>query len=521
LQTSDQDIIVAVAKPENECNDNDRKIRLLEIQKCRASFTYFLKYCKVVSPPSLDTQGGIVPFALWPHLLKAVKALLTAKMIVWMKSRQIGASWLLAAYALWYVLHHSGANVLLFSKGETEAQELLSKCRKIYKQLPPFMQLKVNPDSLTEMGFPTMMSTIKAFAATETAGISFTASIIMCDEWEEHPYADENFLASKPTRDAGGQFIGVFTVNKKKPDTLAKAVFKDALSGKSDFVWLFDPWQVRPGRTQQWYDDTRKSIPERELADLSPDLYMEQAYPASIEEALRATQTVSAFNLKTIDEMMGDIRNPVSVASDGIDSNIVRVYKHFNIGDYFVAATDTSHGVGKDFSVTVVMNVRTGEVVADILNNIIPPEELALHTVRLLELYKNPLWYIEANDYGGVTISTAQALGYRNFGMDKKDKVGFNTNEDTRRALWSSLIPAINNRQITVYSKDGLKQFYDIIRNAKKEGRIEAMGGRHDDYPMAVGIAWLKKGEVDSGEASYKPINSLSFAHPNRRYYGK
>jgi hypothetical protein len=248
---------------------------------------------------------------------------------------------------------------------------------------------------------------------------------------------------------------------------------------------------------------------------------MAQAYPGSVEEALSASQTVSAFNLKTIDEMMGDVRNPVSVASDGIDSNIVRVYKHFNIGDYFVAATDTSHGVGKDFSVTVVMNVRTGEVVADILNNIIPPEELALHTVRLLELYKNPLWYIEANDYGGVTISTAQALGYRNFGMDKKDKVGFNTNEDTRRALWSSLIPAINNRQITVYSKDGLKQFYDIIRNAKKEGRIEAMAGRHDDYPMAVGIAWLKKGEVDSGEASYKPISSLSFANSNRRYYGK
>ena len=515
MNNNEQDIKIATTKKEADCNDDERKIRLLEYQKCAVAFTHFLSYCRVVDPPTQGNPGGIVPFQIWPHTLKAVKALLTAKMIVWMKSRQIGASWLVAAYALWYALFHQGANILLFSKGETEAQELLSKCKKIFKQLPDFMQLKINPDSLTELGFPSMMSAIKAFAATETAGISFTASVIICDEWEEHPYADDNFLASKPTRDAGGQFIGIFTVNKKKPDTLAKAVFRDALSGKSSFTYLFDPWQVRPGRTQEWYDETKNSIPERDLADLSPELYMEQNYPASIEEALRSSQTVSAFNLKMIDEMMADVRNPISIIQDGIDSNIVRVYKNFNIGDYFVAATDTSHGVGKDFSVTVLMNVRTGEVVADILNNIIPPEELALHSIRLLEMFKSPLWWIESNDYGGVTIATAQSLGYKNFGYmnDKRERVGFNTNEDTRRQLWSSLIPAIANRQISIFSAAGLKQFNDIIRNAKKEGRIEAMPGRHDDYPMAVGIAWLKKGDVQSGNFTLKPISTLSFAN--------
>ena len=57
-------------------------------------------------------------------------------------------------------------------------------------------------------------------------------------------------------------------------------------------------------------------------------------------------------------------------------------------------------------------------MVADILNNIIPPEELALHSIRLLEIFKNPLWWIESNDYGGVTIATSQGLGYKNFGYD-------------------------------------------------------------------------------------------------------
>jgi hypothetical protein len=521
MEVSEQNIIIATQKKEIDCTEEDRKIRMLEFQKCSVAFTHFLKYCRVIDPPTQGNPGGIVPFQLWPHTLKAVKALLEAKMIIWLKSRQIGASWLVAAYALWYALFHQGTNILMFSKGEVEAQELLSKCKKVFKQLPDFMQLRVNPDSLTEIGFPTMMSAIKAFPATESAGISFTASVIICDEWEEHPFADDNFLASKPTRDAGGQFIGIFTVNKKKPDTLAKAVFKDAYYGKKpEWTWLFDPWTVRPGRTQEWYDSTKNSIPDRDLSELSPELYMEQNYPASVEEALRSSQTVSAFNLKTIDEMMADVRNPISVVQDGIDSNIVHVYKHFNIGDYFIAATDTSHGVGKDFSVTVVMNVRTGEVVADILNNAIPPEELALHTIRLLELYKNPIWWIEKNDYGGVTIATAQALAYKNFGYlnDKKERVGFDTNESTRSLLWSSLIPAVNNRQISIYNSSGLKQFNDIIRNSKKEGRIEAMPGRHDDYPMAVGIAWLKKGEVQTADNLYKPIHTLTFKKPAANY---
>ncbi|GAG66168.1 unnamed protein product [marine sediment metagenome] len=167
------------------------------------------------------------------------------------------------------------------------------------------MRLKIQPDSLTELGFPVMMSSIKALAATETAGISFTASIVVCDEWEEHPYADQNYLASKPTRDAGGQFIGVFTVNKQRPETLAKAIYKDSVEKKNDFFPLFTPWHARPGRDGNWYDITKRNIPTRELATLTPDLYMEQNYPASIEEAMRASQSVSAFDQKVLDEMMG------------------------------------------------------------------------------------------------------------------------------------------------------------------------------------------------------------------------
>lgn len=502
-------------KAEEDCDVEDRKVRLIQWMKCKVSFLFFLLFCRIVEPPTLDNPGGVIPFQQWPHIITAIKALLTKKLIVWLKSRQIGASWLIAAYCLWFAMTHQGAVILLFSKGEIEAAELLAKCDRIYKNLPDFMRLKAQPNSTTEMGFPTMMSSIRALAATQTAGISFTASIIVDDEWEEHPFAEENYMSSKPTRDAGGQFIGIFTVNKLKPNTLAKGIFKDAHDGKNDFTWLFDPYGVRPGRDEKWYEETKRNIPSRELGSLTPELYMEQNYPASIEEALRSTQTVSAFNLKTLDEMMGDVKPALSVLRDGIDLNVVHIYKDFHIGQYFIAATDTGHGVGKDFNVTVLMNVRTGDIVADIFNNTMPPEELALHSVRLLAIFSNPLWFIEANDWGGVTILAAQNLNYKNLGyQDESEKtVGFLTTEKNRPILWGDLIPGINNRQITIYNAEGLKQFYDVIRNAEKQGRIEAMVGRHDDYPMAVGIAWLKKGEVQTTDfGSLRPLETLTFA---------
>ena len=60
----------------------------------------------------------------------------------------------------------------------------------------------------------------------------------------------------------------------------------------------------------------------------------------------------------------------------------------------------------------------------------------------------------------------------------------------SRYILWGDLIEAIHSRSITVPNMEGLSQFFTVIRNPEKRGRIEAQQGAHDDYPMAVGIAW-------------------------------
>ncbi|KKM93992.1 hypothetical protein LCGC14_1202750 [marine sediment metagenome] len=505
-------------------------ILTIEFSKCMRSFLHFLKWVKIVDPPTLDNTGGVISLELWAHLKEVIKALLTEKLIAVMKSRQIGLSWLMAAYAVWYVLSHRGSTVMLFSKGEKEAWELLAKCRRIWVQLPDFLKTPVKPDSSEEMGFPSMMSSIKAFAATESAGVGYTASVIICDEWDWHPFADQNYLQSKPTRDAGGQFVGVFTVDKMNPDTLAKAVWLDGHRKKNDFISLFFPWWVRPGRDEEWYETTKRNIPERELAALSPALYMEQNYPASWEEALSRSETVAVFDKKVLDVMGEDVRGKINEDFEEIDNDICHIYKDYHIGNFYIAASDVSLGVGGDFNVTCIMDVKTGDIVADILRKDIPPEELAYHSVKLLRHYHSPLWWPEANLYGRTVIKKAIELGYRrlgyrgdkpiswdNIGDDDLRRVGFFTDEKHRGDLFGSLIPAINDYQIKIYNQQGLKQFYGIIRNANNKGKIEAMSSQHDDYVIAAGICWLKKSDVKTSSSPIKSIETLTWdtQHPS------
>ena len=500
-------------KPESEVTEEERRLRAIEKVRCKNSFLYWLGYAKIADPPTLDNIGGLIKFELWEHLKKVVAALLTEKLITVCKARQIGLSWLMAAYALWFAMSHQSANIMLFSKGEAEAIELLAKCKRLYMQLPPFLKLHINPDSATMIGFPVMMSAIKAFAATETAGVGETASVIICDEWDLHPYADQNYLQSKPTRDAGGQFVGVFTVDKLNPDTLAKAIWLDGNDKKNDFVAQFFPWTVRPGRDEAWYASTKRNIPERELAKLSPELYMEQNYPSSWEEAFARSETVAVFDKRVLNAMKDDVRSPINIDREGIDNDIVHIYKDYHIGNFYIAGTDVSLGVGKDFNITCVMDVKTGDIVADIMSQHLSPDELTLHSIKMLEIYHNPLWWIEENLWGRTVVAKALELGYRRLGYrdERKTKAGFVTDDKSRGDLFGALIPAINDHQIRIYNQAGLEQFYGIIRNADKKGKIEAMSSKHDDYVIAVGLCWLKKGDVKTNVEPMKPIESITF----------
>ncbi len=454
-------------------------------------FGDFLDFVYIFETSSVDGTGGARrKFTKWPHLMEMVEALRTKRLIVVLKARQLGFSWIVAAYSIWLCLFHEYSVVLLLSLGQNEAKDLLAKARFIYANLPPAWHAKLGTDSTQEMSFPATHSEITALPATKDAGRGKSASLVVQDEAEKHEYLGDNYFAVKPTVDSsGGQMIMGSTADKKKISSLFKELFR----GAPEDGWepLFWPWHARPDRDQSWYAQKRVEVAVMpEAQEISPELYMEQEYPASAAEALAPGRALAAFDHDRLREMQEhDIRQPIR----SIDGRI-HIYRDWRPGVRYAAGTDTSHGGGGDYGATVVLERDSGVVVADIIANDLKPNALASLSMKMLEVYRNPIWGIENNDWGKATVDAALNEKYpRLYKVTTQrgtTQYGWHTNIKTRVTLWNDMIEAVATGSFHTPNEAGLEQFFSVIRNPEKEMRPEAMKGAHDDYPMAAGIAW-------------------------------
>ena len=475
--------------------------------RAKRLFVEFVDFVKIEEPPQIAVpgSGGIIPFLKWPHLMELAVAFVTHTLIAVLKARQLGVSWLFAAYALWLASYHKGAVVLMLSKGQDEAIVLLSKVRAIHRHLSPGMQVPIGSDRRQLITFPTMASKILALPSTENAGRSETATTVISDEADFHEYLDANYAAIKPTIDAGGQLIFGSTSNKLKMRSLFKALIKGA--PKNGWVKFFFGWRTRVGRDEQWYQLTRLAVPE--TLHVSPAQYMEQEYPDTEAEALAPSRVLGAFDRDALLWMQTQTRRPLPRVEGQPKS--ANIYEPWSMRNKYVAFTDTSHGVMGDYSVTTITDVKSGHVAADIMSNLIGPEDLAYDSIELLRMYPKTVWAIEDNEWGVLTIVKANELEYKYLFVDPDNpnvRPGtWHTGQASRFVLWGECVQAVNDYQITVFSEEGLNQFFAVIRNPDKGGRIEGTEGDNDDYPFSVaGCIQLRKlVQISTGRGTAKP----------------
>ena len=147
-------------------------------------------------------------------------------------------------------------------------------------------------------------STFKAFPSSPNAARSFTADLLIFDEWAFQQYAREIWTAAFPVinRPFGGKVIGLSTIER---GSLFEELFTDPDNG---FNKIFIPWYADPRRDDEWYENTKRA-----LGDL-----ITQEYPATIEEALEVPggayfPEVTAKTHLTTKFPEGQVRNYVCI----------------------------------------------------------------------------------------------------------------------------------------------------------------------------------------------------------------
>jgi hypothetical protein len=442
----------------------------------RLSFEHFLRYVQVPSP-----GYGVQPFKTWPHVPEIVEAIRTKPRIIVLKARQIGLTTTFSGDSIFHC-NNDFANVALISQGETEAIDFLQKAAFIHRNLPPHFQVEITSDNLTQLSFANGAK-ISAFPSTKKAGRGQTFSKIVIDECEHHEYFEENLAALLPAITPDGQIILISTIDADTLDSKFKTLCREA--PQNGWHLLFYPWDVVPGRDAKWYEKKKK-----EYGNAPADIArFEKEYPNSIAQALSPAQAQASFDLKMLELMRRDVRNPIE------KKGRINIYQKHRPGQRYVAATDVALGVGGDFSVTVVMERDTLTVVADIMDDHLQPEGLALESMKMLSEYGKPLWAIEDNDKGDTVLTVVEQSGYPSRQIYRGEtgrgipQRGWHTDVVTRIRLWEHLKATVGAGQLHIPNKDGLDQFFSVHSNPKNRGRDEALGKAHDDYPFAVGIA--------------------------------
>jgi hypothetical protein len=402
-----------------------------EIIRSRVNAAYFIwHFCRV-----LDEQTGErIPFQLWPAQTEVLRGLTSQRMVCLLKARQLGMTTLVLAYCIWFaILRKPGSTILLFSKGQKEARELIDRIRWMILALPEWLQpVGFTKDSSEEIVLSNG-SRFVSFPSRSSGGDSYTASIVVVDEADLIQDLNRLLTGAKPTVSAGGQLILLSRVDKSEPLSPFKNIYRSAVKGESGFWGRFIPWWGAPWRTQTWYEAEKREI----LARTGSEDELFEQYPASPEQALAARSLDKRFPLAWVEGCYHP-QAPLDVLSlPGTLSGLpgLRVYRLPEPGRSYVVGVDPAQGnPNSDDSVSLVVDSLTLEEVAAICGKV-EPSTLADHSAALARYYSGAGILVERNNHGHAVL--LQLRTHRVTILSGQDgKPGWNTIAKSKTFMW-------------------------------------------------------------------------------------
>lgn len=382
------------------------------------SFLYFIQTW--VQIEDKETSRAI-PFKLWPSQLEIMPQIVSDAWLIVLKARQLGLTWIIAAYCLWLAITRPMQQILVISYNQDVAQEFVTRIRFMLARLPEWLYPRVVRDTSEFLEFEhkskdgkPVHSVIQSLPTTPKGGQSKTPTLLVIDESSWNQYFREIYTATEPGIEAAkGRVIIISNAIKTAPGwSFTRELCVRAQQGLNIFKLIFLGWQAHPGRPQEPVQDpvTKEMIPkfiwsQRYEKNKQEEDIIEH-YPATIDEAISTLGgsyfgTVLKRHNKTCKGVTGNIKRNKDGEIEWQDDprGIIEVWRfpyswvagwdgHHWARRYCIGA-DISEGLGESFSVGYVMDRHLDEFIARIRSNRVDAYQWAEHLALLGEWYSN------------------------------------------------------------------------------------------------------------------------------------
>jgi hypothetical protein len=445
---------------------------------------------------------GWAPFTLWPEQRTVLSQMARERLLVVLKARQLGLTWLALTYALWLSLLRAPATVLLFSLREAEAVDLLDRVKGMYRRLPPWLQARtVDQASRTTL---CLSNGSRLVAFSTRGGRSYTGALALVDEADYVPDLATFLSGVKPTVDAGGQLFLVSTSDKRRPVSAFKNLYRAAAAGTGDYHPVFVPWRARPGRDAAWYRRTRAEMHAQRGSD---DDFLAE-YPASPEEALAPVQLdrrIPLAWLQAVTDLLPAVEDRQAPPLAGLT-----VYAPPTPGAHYVIGADPAEGnPNSDASAACVVETATWAEVATLVGKL-EPGVFAHALTQLARYYGGADVLVERNNHGHTVLRALLETGAVRVLPGYDGKPGWLSNVRGKPLLYDAAAEAIRDGACRVRSAETAAQLASI-----EAGTLRAPAGLHDDRADAFALALAA---LTTGHAH---VTASTVAHAPREEIGR
>lgn len=454
---------------------------------CAESPIYFIAaYCWVFNA----NDEAWIPFDLWPAQQWALVQLTQHRLVVILKARQLGFTWLILGYALWQMLFHSAATIGIFSRTETDAGDLLSfRLKGMYERLPAFMRARsVLTDNVARWE---LSNGSIAMAFPTTGGRGQTFSFVLSDEADFQPDFAAFMRAVKPTIDAGGAMVLLSTSDKGDPGSPFKQIYRAAKQRLNEWRNLFLPWHARPGRTLTWYEAQKRDT----LANTTSLDDVHQEYPATDTEALAPRSLDKRIPSIWIEACYVEETGFLPDDAPAIPGLVI--FRRPVSGQRYVIGVDPAEGnPTSDDSALTVMERLTGEEVAALAGKF-QPQVIADHAYAVGKYFNNADVLVERNNHGHAVILRLMYQDVLRILEGLDGRPGWLSMALGKTLMYDGLANAFREKSTTLHSFPTYTQIAAI-----EGGTLRGPAGIHDDRADGYGLANLARSLSYSADAA-------------------